>query len=240
MEVAKAAASDLKRVHLELGGKAPVIVFDDADIELAVAGIVTAGYFNAGQDCTAATRLLVQEGIHDEFVAALAEYARDNATTGAPDEDVLFGPLNNADQFARVGGLHRRAARPREGRARRPPARRRSGYFYDATIVSEPQADRRRGAERDLRAGADRAALLDRGAGAAVGERRAVRALLVRLDAATTARAMRARSASTSAACGSTRTSRSSPRCRTAASSTPATARISRCTASRTTLASST
>ncbi|MET0956004.1 MAG: aldehyde dehydrogenase family protein, partial [Cryobacterium sp.] len=68
MEVAKAAATDLKRVHLELGGKAPVIVFDDADIAQAVEGISAAGYFNAGQDCTAATRVLVQEGIHDEFV----------------------------------------------------------------------------------------------------------------------------------------------------------------------------
>jgi hypothetical protein len=95
MAVARSAASDLKRVHLELGGKAPVIVYDDADVALAVEGIVTAGYFNAGQDCTAATRLLVQDGIHDEFVAALTEYAREHATTGAPDEDVLFGPLNN-------------------------------------------------------------------------------------------------------------------------------------------------
>ncbi|MBK0297216.1 aldehyde dehydrogenase family protein, partial [Bacillus sp. S34] len=69
MEVARAAAGDLKRTHLELGGKAPVIVFDDADIPSAVAGIVAAGFFNAGQDCTAATRLLVQDGIHDEFVA---------------------------------------------------------------------------------------------------------------------------------------------------------------------------
>jgi betaine-aldehyde dehydrogenase len=135
MAVAKAAASDLKRVHLELGGKAPVIVYDDADIELAVAGIVTAGYFNAGQDCTAATRLLVQEGIHDEFVAALAEYARANATTGAPDEDVLFGPLNNADQFARVGGfldgLPDHAKVELGGRRHGD-----QGYFYDATIVS--------------------------------------------------------------------------------------------------------
>jgi betaine-aldehyde dehydrogenase len=82
MEVARSAASDLKRVHLELGGKAPVIVFDDADIPSAVQGIATAGYFNAGQDCTAATRVLVQAGIHDEFVAALAAYARENAKTG--------------------------------------------------------------------------------------------------------------------------------------------------------------
>jgi betaine-aldehyde dehydrogenase len=135
MAVAQAAAGDLKRVHLELGGKAPVLVYDDADLELAVAGIVAAGYFNAGQDCTAATRLLVQEGIHDEFVAALAEYARDNARTGAPDEDVLFGPLNNADQFARVGGFLERLpdhAKVELG-GRRHGDR---GYFYDATIVS--------------------------------------------------------------------------------------------------------
>jgi NAD-dependent aldehyde dehydrogenases len=136
MEVARAASADLKRVHLELGGKAPVIVFDDADVEKAVEGIVVAGYFNAGQDCTAATRLLVQRGIHDEFVAALAEYARANARTGAPREDgILYGALNNAAQLERVNGFvdalpdhanvvlggHRQGDR---------------GYFYEATIVS--------------------------------------------------------------------------------------------------------
>jgi betaine-aldehyde dehydrogenase len=99
MEVAKTAAKDLKRVHLELGGKAPVIVFDDADLESAVEGIVNAGYFNAGQDCTAATRVLVQSGIYDEFLKALVAYAKDNAKTGAPDEHgILFGPVNNANQ----------------------------------------------------------------------------------------------------------------------------------------------
>ncbi len=135
MAVAKAAASDLKRVHLELGGKAPVIVYDDADLELAVAGIVAAGYFNAGQDCTAATRLLVQAGIHDEFVAALTEYARDHATTGAPDQDVLFGPLNNAAQLARVGAFLDRLpdhASVELGGARQGER----GYFHEATIVS--------------------------------------------------------------------------------------------------------
>jgi betaine-aldehyde dehydrogenase len=136
MEVARAAASDLKRVHLELGGKAPVIVFDDTDIPSAVEGIATAGYFNAGQDCTAATRVLVQAGIHDEFVAALAAYARDNAKTGAPSEpDILFGPVNNANQLAQVEefianlpdnakielGGHRQGT---------------TGYFHEATIVS--------------------------------------------------------------------------------------------------------
>ncbi|WP_375399525.1 gamma-aminobutyraldehyde dehydrogenase [uncultured Amnibacterium sp.] len=140
MAVANAASSDLKRVHLELGGKAPVIVYDDADIELAVAGIVTAGYFNAGQDCTAATRLLVQDGIHDEFVAALAEYAKANALTGRPDEDVLFGPVNNSDQFARIGGFLDRLpdhATVETGGHRHGD----SGYFYDATIVSGLRQD---------------------------------------------------------------------------------------------------
>ncbi len=136
MEVARAAASDLKRVHLELGGKAPVIVYDDADIARAVEGIVAAGYFNAGQDCTAATRLLVQGGIHDEFVAALAEYARLNARTGAPrDEGVLFGPVNSADQLARVSGYLERLPDHAsvEVGGRRQGDR---GYFHEATIVS--------------------------------------------------------------------------------------------------------
>ena len=140
MAVAQSASKDLKRVHLELGGKAPVIVFDDADVERAVEGIVTAGYFNAGQDCTAATRILVQQGIHDEFVAALAEYARANATTGAPDEDVLYGPVNNADQFARVASFVDRL--PDHAKVELGGSRHGStGYFWDATIVSNLRQD---------------------------------------------------------------------------------------------------
>ena len=135
MEVAKAASSDLKRVHLELGGKAPVIVFNDADIALAVEGIVGAGFFNAGQDCTAATRVLVQEGIHDEFVASLVAYARETATTGAPNEGVMFGPLNNANQLAQVTGFIERlpdnANIELGGKAID-----RKGYFHEATIVT--------------------------------------------------------------------------------------------------------
>jgi betaine-aldehyde dehydrogenase len=136
MEVARSAASDLKRVHLELGGKAPVIVFDDADIPSAVAGIVSAGYFNAGQDCTAATRVLVQSGIHDEFVAALVAHARENARTGAPNAaDVLFGPVNNANQLDQVQGFIARLpdnATIELGGHRQGS----SGYFHEATIVS--------------------------------------------------------------------------------------------------------
>ncbi|WP_168627844.1 gamma-aminobutyraldehyde dehydrogenase [Cryobacterium sp. BB307] len=135
MEVAREAASDLKRVHLELGGKAPVIVFDDADIDKAVEGIATAGYFNAGQDCTAATRVLVHESIHDEFVAAAVQYVRANVRTGAPTEDVLFGPLNNLNQFERVKGVIESLpsnANVEVGGRRQGE----SGYFYEPTIVS--------------------------------------------------------------------------------------------------------
>src|SRR3954447_16553137 len=73
MEVAASAATDLKRVHLELGGKAPVIVFDDADVAGAAEGIAMAGYFNAGQDCTAATRVLAGPRVHDDFLSALVD-----------------------------------------------------------------------------------------------------------------------------------------------------------------------
>ncbi len=105
-EVAASAAPNVKRVHLELGGKAPVVVFDDADIEAAVEGIAVAGYFNAGQDCTAATRVLAAPGIHDDFVSALSDYARGSAPVGLPDdEDALFGPVNNATQLERVSGF---------------------------------------------------------------------------------------------------------------------------------------
>jgi len=106
MEVAKAASADLKRVHLELGGKAPVIVFPDADMAKAAEGIAIAGYFNAGQDCTAATRVLVHRDAHDAFLAALADYVKDNVATGLPsDPDTFYGPVNNASQLERVMGM---------------------------------------------------------------------------------------------------------------------------------------
>ncbi|SDG58573.1 betaine-aldehyde dehydrogenase [Sinosporangium album] len=110
MQVAKSAAEDLKRVHLELGGKAPVVVFGDVkDIKGTAAAIAGAGLYNAGQDCTAACRVLVQEDIHDEFVAALAEAAAATVTGDLDNEDALYGPLNNAAQLARVEGFVERA-----------------------------------------------------------------------------------------------------------------------------------
>lgn len=135
MEVASAAAPDLKRTHLELGGKAPVVLFDDADVAAAAEAIAVGGYFNAGQDCTAATRVLAGPGIHDDFVAALAEQAR-NTKTGAPDDaDVLYGPLNNANQLARVSGFVDRLpdhASVETGGSRLGER----GYFYAPTVVS--------------------------------------------------------------------------------------------------------
>jgi betaine-aldehyde dehydrogenase len=105
MEVAGSAARNLKRVHLELGGKAPVVVFDDADVEAAAEAIAGAGYFNAGQDCTAATRVLAGPGVHSDFVAALGEQARSTVVGPPSDPDAAYGPVNNANQLARVRGF---------------------------------------------------------------------------------------------------------------------------------------
>ena len=105
MEVATAAAADLKRVHLELGGKAPVIVFDDADVAATAEGIAGAGYFNAGQDCTAATRVLAGPGIHADLLDALVEQAKGTTVGGREVDDADFGPLNNAAQLDRVRGF---------------------------------------------------------------------------------------------------------------------------------------
>ncbi|CAB4547928.1 MAG: aldehyde dehydrogenase family protein [Actinobacteria bacterium] len=106
MEVAKSAATDLKRVHLELGGKAPVIVCADADLQKAAAQIAIAGFFNAGQDCTAATRILVHESVHDDFLALLVAEVKTTAITGDPKrDDILYGPVNNANQLERVQGF---------------------------------------------------------------------------------------------------------------------------------------
>jgi len=139
-EVAAAAAADLKRTHLELGGKAPVIVFDDADIAAAAEAIAVAGYFNAGQDCTAATRVLAGQSVHDEFVSALAEQARSTKTGGPDDDDVLYGPLNNANQLTRVVGFVDRLpdhAVLQTGGTRVGER----GYFYAPTVVDGLRQD---------------------------------------------------------------------------------------------------
>jgi betaine-aldehyde dehydrogenase len=140
MEVAKAAADDLKRVHLELGGKAPVIIFDDADLDEAAEAISVAGFFNAGQDCTAATRVLASPGIHDDFVAALTEQAKNTKTGHPEDEDVLYGPLNNPNQLEHVSGMVERLpghAQVVTGGGRVGER----GFFYSPTVVSGLRQD---------------------------------------------------------------------------------------------------
>jgi len=135
-EVATAAASQLKRVHLELGGKAPVVVFDDADLDAAAEGIAIAGFFNAGQDCTAATRVLVQAGAYDAMVAKLADQATNNIAVGMPDSDALVGPLNNANQLARVQGFVDRVPGHAKivagGKQLEQP-----GYFFAPTVIAD-------------------------------------------------------------------------------------------------------
>ncbi len=134
MEVAGSAAATLKRVHLELGGKAPVIVFDDADVESTAAGIAGAAYFNAGQDCTAATRVLSGPRIHDDLLAALAEQAK-GTTTGAPDdESAAYGPLNNENQLTRVRGFLERLPSHAEVVTGGQQVGS-TGYFFAPTVV---------------------------------------------------------------------------------------------------------
>jgi len=139
-EVATAAASQLKRVHLELGGKAPVVVFDDADLDAAAEGIAIAGFFNAGQDCTAATRVLVQAGAYDAMVAKLADQASNNIAVGMPDSDALVGPLNNANQLARVKGFVDRVPGHAKivagGKQLQQP-----GYFFAPTVIADLKQD---------------------------------------------------------------------------------------------------
>jgi betaine-aldehyde dehydrogenase len=136
MEVAGAAAKSLKRVHLELGGKAPVVVFNDADLQAAAEGIAIAGFFNAGQDCTAATRVLVQAGVYDEMVKLLADQATSQIAMGMPDTDVLVGPVNNAAQYARVNGFIERV--PSHARVvAGATANSLGGYFIAPTVIAD-------------------------------------------------------------------------------------------------------
>ena len=239
MQVAASAAADLKRAHLELGGKAPVIVFDDADIEAAAEGIAEAGYFNAGQDCTAATRVLAGPGVHADFVAALTEQAR-NTRTGMPDdEDVLYGALNNENQLARVTGMVDRLpdhATVETGGKRQGEA----GYFYEPTVLSGLRQDDEQIQDEIFGPVITVQKFSDEAEALRLGQRRAVRPGLQRLD-----QGPRPRDADGQAA----RLRRGvdqhphPDRRRDAArraSSTPATARTCRCTASRTTRGSST
>jgi betaine-aldehyde dehydrogenase len=134
-EIARSAADSLKRVHLELGGKAPVLVFDDADVEAAVAGVKIAGYWNAGQDCTAASRVLAGPRVYDDFVSGLAA-AAGSLKVGDPfEEGIEMGPVISTAQRERVSGFLDRAPANAEkvtgGAARSGP-----GFFFEPTVVA--------------------------------------------------------------------------------------------------------
>jgi betaine-aldehyde dehydrogenase len=142
MQVAESAARDVKRVHLELGGKAPVVIFDDADVEAAAEWLAVAGYFNAGQDCTAATRMIVGPAIYDDFVAALAEQAKATLTTFAdgPGGDALVPPVNNVSQMERVLGFIERTP----GHASVVVGGNRQGdrgYYIEPTVIANLKQD---------------------------------------------------------------------------------------------------
>jgi acyl-CoA reductase-like NAD-dependent aldehyde dehydrogenase len=139
--IARAAADSLKRVHLELGGKAPVIVFDDADLEALVATLTETGYYNSGQDCTAPCRVLAGAGVFDDFVASLTDSVSKIVTGDPLAEDTAMGPVVSSDQLARVRGMVDRA---RDGGAEITTggsARDGAGYFYEPSVVVNPAQD---------------------------------------------------------------------------------------------------
>ena len=138
--VASAASDTLKRVHLELGGKAPVVVFDDADIAAAAEGIAGAGYFNAGQDCTAATRVIAGPGLYGDLVDALAEQAQGTVYGNPLDENTYMGPVISEVQRERVQGFIERA--PSHARvAAGGNAGEGDGYFFEPTVVADLKQD---------------------------------------------------------------------------------------------------
>jgi betaine-aldehyde dehydrogenase len=138
--IARAAADTIKRLHLELGGKAPVIVFDDADVERAYETIAGAGYYNAGQDCTAATRVLVGPNVHDDLVAGLADQAKGLVIGDTLSTDTTLGPLNSQRQRDRVGGFVER----KPGHVEVVTGGRNAdhaGFFYEPTVLAGLQQD---------------------------------------------------------------------------------------------------
>jgi 1-pyrroline dehydrogenase len=141
-EVARAASASLKRVHLELGGKAPVIVFDDADLEAVAAGIRDAGFYNSGQDCTAATRVLAGPRVHDALLAALEPAIR-GIRYGDPlvDEDVEMGPVVSTAQQERVLGFLERARSAGAEIVAGGGSGRGAGAFVEPTIVAGVSQD---------------------------------------------------------------------------------------------------
>ncbi len=138
--IAKAAADTLKKVHLELGGKAPVVVFDDVDMETAMETIAGTGYYNAGQDCTAATRVLASSGVYDDVVSGLSEQAYEQVVGDTMSDDTTLGPLNSERQRERVEGFIERGPDHAEivTGGKRPDL---PGFFLEPTVISNLEQD---------------------------------------------------------------------------------------------------
>jgi betaine-aldehyde dehydrogenase len=138
--IARTAAETLKRVHLELGGKAPVVVFDDVSLERALETIAGTGYYNAGQDCTAATRVLAGSGVYDDVVSGLAEQARGLVLGDTLAPETTLGPINSARQRERVEGfLERRPGHAEVVTGGRQPGR--AGFYLEPTVVAGLEQD---------------------------------------------------------------------------------------------------
>jgi acyl-CoA reductase-like NAD-dependent aldehyde dehydrogenase len=138
--IAKASSETLKRVHLELGGKAPVVVFDDADAAAVAAGVRAAGYYNSGQDCTAACRVIAGPKVHDDLVAALQAEVSEIPFGDPTDADTEVGPVVSAEQLDRVSGMVSRA-RDAGAEVLTTASTPEGGYFYAPSIVVGPAQD---------------------------------------------------------------------------------------------------
>ena len=134
--IMKAAADSLKRVHLELGGKAPVVVFDDADIDAVIAGVRAFGYWNSGQDCTAATRVLAGPKIHDKLVSGLAKAAKSIKMGDPGGKGVELGPVVSKEQLKRVDGFVKRAVKAGAEVVAGGAIADRKGFYYQPTVVA--------------------------------------------------------------------------------------------------------
>ena len=167
----QAASATIKRTHLELGGKAPVIVFDDADIASVVAGIKTFGYYNAGQDCTAACRIYAGKKVYDNLVADLSSAVKELKYNLPNDDENDIGPLISSAQKGRVQGFVERAAEQNHiiDHGRRQIARR-QGLLLRADRRRGRAAERRDRAQGSVRSGRVGHALRRRRPGGGLGQ----------------------------------------------------------------------
>ncbi|CAB4337041.1 MAG: aldehyde dehydrogenase family protein [Actinobacteria bacterium] len=141
MEIAANSAPDLKRIHLELGGKAPVLVFEDCDFDRTVQGVAEANLYNAGQDCAAGTRVIVQESIAKEFIAALAAKVSEFKFGAPENDDNFYGSINSAAQLARVEGFLERLPSHAEILTGGKSHRLNGGYYFEPTLINGLKQD---------------------------------------------------------------------------------------------------